>query len=249
MGPVVFAFLFTIAVLALGAGAREPALRVRHHLRTRTATSTRRHLLRRPARPRLPGANRRRGFVLVATLAALLVLAATVAFAFKGHQHNRVVARHRPGRAARATAVEAAAVSRAPATSEDLVIRVQHPRRGLGDIAELGPWSMRDPTLRRAIHTLGPPSSQSALRATFAGISARSCVVTWARTGLRAVFTSTLMLPGACNLDAVITAATVTGRVSWRTWAGLRVGDPADAIATRHPHAKLHGSVWWLATS
>src|SRR5260370_26147898 len=51
-------------------------------------------------------------------------------------------------------------------------------------VSRMGPWSMSDPTLRRAIQVFGLPSSEHAVHPGFAGTSVADCSVTWSRIGL-----------------------------------------------------------------
>jgi hypothetical protein len=105
-----------------------------------------------------------------------------------------------------------------------------------------------DHEMRRAIQVFGKPSSKQAVRRGFAGGSVADCAVTWSRIGLRVVFTTLGLNPGACNPDKQVWTATVTGK-TWRTWRGLRAGDPRSRIRSLHPDATFRsGFGWVLAT-
>jgi hypothetical protein len=104
-----------------------------------------------------------------------------------------------------------------------------------------------DVGIRRAIQVFGRPSSQRAVWPGFAGGAVRDCEVTWSWLGLRVLFTTLDIEPGACNPNRVIWIARVTGH-QWRTWRGLRVGDRYSQIRAHHPRASLHHGIWWLAT-
>lgn len=114
-------------------------------------------------------------------------------------------------------------------------------------VSWIGPWRIRDPSLRRAIQVFGRPSSQRAVWPGFAGGAVRDCEVTWSWLGLRVLFTTLDIEPGACNPNKVIWIARVTSK-QWRTWRGLRVGDRYGQIRAHHPRASLHHGIWWLAT-
>jgi hypothetical protein len=144
------------------------------------------------------------------------------------------------GLAIAATSLISTAAAAAPATA--YTIRLGH--RNL--VSHIGPWSMRSPSLRRAIKAFGPPSSERAVRPGFNGVA--DCGVMWSRIGLRVVFTTLGLEPGACNPNKVIYTARLTGD-TWRTWRGLRIGDRSSQIRIHHPKATIHHGVWWLATT
>ncbi len=73
----------------------------------------------------------------------------------------------------------------------------------------------------------------------------RNCTVPWAHSGLTVVFAGSKR----CGANQAMRVATITPRGEWRTWAGLRVGDPVSQIRARHPHATAHDGVWCLPSA
>jgi hypothetical protein len=171
-----------------------------------------------PWNPQLPW---RRVLIIGAPVVALLALGAAVAAALVGGSHSHAPAADPPARAA----VSGASVSRINSAP---VIRVA----GGSTLKQLGAWSLRDPSIAAATAAFGRPSSER---------GGRGCTASWAHAALTVTSASR-----ACEAAATVSTITVHGR--WRTWAGLRVGDPVSAIRARHPHAIAHGTVWWLPT-
>jgi hypothetical protein len=142
-----------------------------------------------------------------------------------------------------------AAVLAAPAFARaNYVITVARPNVDSGSVSQVGAWSMSVPTLARAMHVFGAPSSTSAVRPGFANApGVADCAVTWAPIGLKALFTTLGIDPGACNPAKRLSVVTITSR-RWRTWRGLRVGDRTNLILTREPRATFDGRAWQLAS-
>ena len=153
---------------------------------------------------------------------AVLAVAAAVAPALVGGSHSHRSAADPPARAA----VSGVSVSRINRVS---VIRIAHGSM----LTQLGAWSLRDRTLGAATAAFGRPSSKRV---------GRGCSLTWAHIALTVTSAS-----GACEATAAVSTITVRGM--WRTWAGLRVGDPVSDIRARHPHASAHATAWWLPTA
>ncbi len=155
---------------------------------------------------------------------AVLAVAAAVAPALVGGSDSHATAADPPAHAAGSdVSVSRATVSHAP------VIRVAHG----STLTRLGAWSLRDRSLGAVTAAFGHPSSKRV---------GRGCIATWAHVALTVTSTS-----GACKATAVVSTVTVGGM--WRTWAGLRVGDPVSEIRVRHPHATAHATAWWLPTA
>ena len=170
-------------------------------------------------KPHLPW---RRSLMVGVPVVAVLGTAAAVAAALVGGSHSHVPAADRSVR----TAVRGASGAR---VNRAAVIRVAHG----STLTWLGAWSLRDPSLGAATAAFGRPSRER---------GGRGCIATWPRAALTVTSSS-----GAC--EAAARAATITVGGQWRTWAGLRVGDPVSAIRARHPHATAHGAVWWVPTA
>jgi hypothetical protein len=75
-----------------------------------------------------------------------------------------------------------------------------------------------------------------------------TCVVRWKRLKLKMVFVS--FGGGSVCDDDVGRAQTFRVRgTRFRTWHGLRVGQPEASVTRRHPAAELRAGAWWLKTA
>jgi hypothetical protein len=101
----------------------------------------------------------------------------------------------------------------------------------------------RDASIPAAERVFGPASSR---RET----SDSSCLVRWKRLRLEILFVS-FDAPGPSRCRGTIGHAQtfkVRGK-RFRTWHGLRVGQPEAAVRRRHPGAKFRQGAWWLKTA
>ena len=125
-------------------------------------------------------------------------------------------------------AATSTATTAAEATSNVLVIR--------GDQA-IGRFPVYEDggRLVNAIAVFGRPAT---LRLNPTGPGGYSCLARWPKLGLSIRF-STCVPTEACFRDATMTGP------GWRTWKGLRSGDPRSRLHALYPGVKLRGS--WLA--
>jgi hypothetical protein len=94
------------------------------------------------------------------------------------------------------------------------------------DAERLGPYRFgTEPTYAAAVKAFGRPTSRSA-----------ACVARWSKLGLAVRFG-----PGC----AAWSGATVTSR-TWRTAAGLRVGDSLARVHRLYPSARPAATAWLL---
>lgn len=113
-------------------------------------------------------------------------------------------------------------------------------RFSVSSIGDFRPSS--DPHIGAAERVFGRASSK---RKT----SGLSCRVRWKRLGLAIVFVS-FGDPGASCRDDVGRAQTFKARGKrFRTWHGLRVGQPEASVTRRHPAAEFRAGAWWLKTA
>jgi hypothetical protein len=101
----------------------------------------------------------------------------------------------------------------------------------------------RDASIPAAERVFGPASSRREN-------SDLSCIVRWKRLGLEILFTS-FDSPGPSRCRGTIGRAQtfkVRGK-RFRTWHGLRVGQPESAVKRRHPGARFRRGAWWLKTA
>ena len=133
-----------------------------------------------------------------------------------------------------------------PAVAQSFTIRVSGgSARDSGVVTQIGPWSMRNPTLRRAMQVFGRPSSTQALRPGFPGLGSADCIATWGGIGLRVVFTTLGFAPGVCDPNKQVWKAQVTTN-RWTTWSGLRIGDLRSRLFRVHPNRFFRGGVGWV---
>ncbi|HEX6702031.1 MAG TPA: hypothetical protein VF101_14990 [Gaiellaceae bacterium] len=75
----------------------------------------------------------------------------------------------------------------------------------------------------------------------------------WRSAGFRLFVTTLAGLPSGatyCSAPArVYVDWLIVDGKRWRTFRGLRVGDPVARIRTLYPSATRHRTVWWLVTS
>jgi hypothetical protein len=115
-----------------------------------------------------------------------------------------------------------------------------------GAVARIGPFRpRRDPTIAAAIRAFGRPASTKLT-------SNNSCRVDWGRLRLRITFANFGGHgPGQTTCSSSVGRAqafTVRGS-RFRTWEGLRVGDPSADVAARHHSAEFRDGAWWLRTA
>jgi hypothetical protein len=142
-------------------------------------------------------------------------------------------------RAMRRTAVLtilALAVTAAPAAAHTINVG----RFSVSSIGDFRPSA--DPSIPAAERVFGRASSR---RKT----SNLSCVVRWNRLRLEILFAS---FGGATSICSGTQGKAQSFKVrgnGFRTWNGLRVGQPESAIRRRHPGARLRRGAWWLKTA
>ena len=133
-----------------------------------------------------------------------------------------------------------------PAVAHAFTIRISGgSARDRGIVTQIGPWSMRNPTLRRAIQVFGRPSSTQALRPGFPGLGSADCIAVWRGIGLRVVFTTLGFASGVCDPNKQVWQAQVTSN-SWNIWSGLRVGDQRSRLFGLHPDRFWRPRVGWV---
>jgi hypothetical protein len=107
------------------------------------------------------------------------------------------------------------------------------------------------PTIRMARRAFGKPSN------TFPSSRSGGCVVKWARLGLRILFTN-FGSPrrSDCQRDVGLAQSfTVYKSKKIRTWRGLHIGVPDEAVPDYHPRADFvvedpfYPDGWWLRTA
>ncbi len=105
-------------------------------------------------------------------------------------------------------------------------------RTGSNGVTALGSWRVSThPRYRAAIHALGSPNGVKAT-------ASDTCTGTWGALGLRILFTT---FGGGSGCGATLaqsgTIFGASGRQSWRTARGLRVGDSLTRLERLYPGA------------
>jgi hypothetical protein len=102
----------------------------------------------------------------------------------------------------------------------------------------------RDATVGAAVRAFGRPSSRKQV--------GEGCQVDWRKLRLRIYFASfDAFAPGLTTCSSSVGLAqsfTVRGH-RFRTWKGLRPGDPSSTVLDRHPNARFRRGSWWLRTA
>jgi hypothetical protein len=133
-------------------------------------------------------------------------------------------------------ALIALALSASPAAAHTINVG----RFSVSSIGDFRPST--DPSIPAAERVFGPASSR---RQT----SNESCVVRWKRLRLEILFVSFGGGSSICSGSAGSAQRFQVRGKRFRTWHGLRVGQPERAVRRRHPAARLRQGTWWLKSA
>jgi hypothetical protein len=128
------------------------------------------------------------------------------------------------------------AASAAPAAAHTINVG----RFSVSSIGDFRPST--DPSIPAAEKVFGPASSR---RKT----SNVSCMVRWNRLRLEILFVSFGGATSICAGDEGRAQSFKVRGDRFRTWHGLRVGQPRSAIRRRHAGARFRRGAWWLKTA
>jgi hypothetical protein len=104
--------------------------------------------------------------------------------------------------------------------------------------------TQRDATIGAAARAFGRPSSRKQV--------GEGCQVDWRRLRLRIYFANFGAFPPgltACSSSVGLAQSFTARGHRFRTWKGLRPGDPSSAVGERHPNAIFRRGSWWLRTA